>query len=142
MSQSMNRVFRRGQRDSKRNISLRIARLENENNQLAFSLMKTMAICEGLSRIIINHGIVTEEEYQENLRESAKLFNLVPNQDLAKDPKTEEEISKAADEIEKEIQEAVEDEEEAEKEGDPRPESEVPNTEDLVKDEGNTAEVN
>ena len=128
MSQSMNRAFRRGQRDSKRNIALRIASLENDNNQLAVNLMRTMAICECLSRIVIDHGIVSKEDYQSTLHDCAKLFNLVPSGDIAKDPKSAEEMAKHAEEIEKELQNTITEEAEAEKEGDPRPESEVANT--------------
>ena len=126
----MNRLFRRNQRDTKQNIALRLARLERENNEIAFTLMKHMAICEGLSRIVIDKGLVTKEEYQDILHESAKLFNLVPSEELAKErPEEDKELAEKAKVIADEIQEAVDAEKEAEDAGDPRPESEVPNPE-------------
>ena len=140
MSQSLSRNFRRNQKDTRRNISLRLARLEHENNELAFTLMKNMAIAEGISHILIDKELCTKEEYNEALKESAKMFNLIPSDELAKE--TKEKITEEAKEIEKEI--ALEEKEEAEsvEEGDPRGEPEEPNPEfeEKVKEESNKEE--
>lgn len=73
------KLFRREQPGSKENLLIRIGQLERRSQLLEMHIAKLMTLAEGLSQIVIAKGVVTEEEYKQNIHEAMKKFYVTPD---------------------------------------------------------------
>ena len=79
MSGSQTRKLRRQQEreEAKKKRNSDFNEVYRRINEVAFNSVKNLAYCEGLSQMLIKKGVVTQEEYNENMVEALRKFNLI-----------------------------------------------------------------